>query len=130
MDYLCYTFSMGVFTLHFLKRVLLAGVIVLGYLSISATVFHRLEHWTWPQAFYFSAVTLTSVGYGDLHPTSDTSRLVATAFVLISVPMFFLLLGVIGEAAYMHYRRSAHHVMNCDNHHLPPVKKRKRRKFP
>lgn len=98
---------------------------VLGYLAVSATIFHKLEHWTWPQAFYFSAVTLTSVGYGDLHPTSDVSRMVATVFVLISVPMFFLLLGVVGESAYMHYRRLAHHHVNCDHHPSPTRRKKK-----
>ena len=118
---------MGVFTRHFLKRVLYMGLLVAVYLAVSATIFHWLENWTWPQALYFCAVTLTSVGYGDMHPTTDLSRLVTTAFVLFSVPMFFLMLGVVGEAAYLHYRGSAHHHVHSHIEEPKPRAKAKRK---
>ncbi len=105
---LCYTFFVKPKTKRFLIRVTGMGLAVLMYLAGVATIFHRIEHWTWPQSFYFSAVTLTTVGYGDLHPTTDLSRMVATVFVLVSVPLFFLSLGVVAEAGYMHYYETMH----------------------
>ena len=95
---------MNILSRRFLTRIAVLIVLMLVYLTAVATVFHKLEYWTWPEAFYFSAVTLTTVGYGDLHPTTDASRLVATAFVLVSIPLFFLTLGIVGEAAFTSYQ--------------------------
>lgn len=48
-------------------------------------IFHALEDWTWTQSFYFTVVTVTTVGYGDLHPTTDATRLVTALFILVGV---------------------------------------------
>ncbi len=65
-------------------------------IAIGTTAFHALEDWTWIQSFYFTVVTLTTVGYGDLHPTSDGSRLFTALFVLAGVAITVSALGVIG----------------------------------
>lgn len=40
------------------------------------TVFYKLvEGWSWVDSFYFTMVTLTTVGYGDLAPSSDIAQL-------------------------------------------------------
>ena len=44
---------------------------VAGALVLTGTiVYWRFEDWTFIEALYFSVVTLTTVGYGDLTPTS------------------------------------------------------------
>lgn len=55
-----------------------------------------------PTAFmYFSLTTVTTVGYGDLAPTSDIGRLLATVEALIGqvflVTFVALLVGLLGE---------------------------------
>lgn len=65
---------------------------------VSGTVmFRRLEDWTWIESLYFTVVTTTTVGYGDLHPTTDTSRLVASIFILIGVIVLITAIGYIGS---------------------------------
>jgi len=69
----------------------LLGLIVLG------TIMYRfLEDWTWIQSFYFSVTTLSTVGYGDLHPTTDLSRLFTSFYILAGVTIAFASLGIIG----------------------------------
>jgi voltage-gated potassium channel len=55
-------------------------------LFATGTVFYRLiEGWPWIDAFYFTAVTLTTVGYGDLAPTTTASKLFTVLLILSGV---------------------------------------------
>ena len=43
--------------------------VVAGALVLTGTLFYwRFEDWSIIESLYFSVVTLTTVGYGDLHP--------------------------------------------------------------
>jgi hypothetical protein len=55
-------------------------------LIIVGTGFYmQAEGWDIIEAFYFCVATLTTVGYGDLHPTSDLSRLFTAAYALVGI---------------------------------------------
>ena len=41
-----------------------------------------LENWNSADAIYFATVTMTSVGYGDLKPSSDESKVVTIMFLI------------------------------------------------
>lgn len=70
-------------------------------------VFMHLESWTWIEAFYFSTATVTTVGYGDLAPTNDASRLATSLYALISIPMLFFSIGILGEVVFARYHDKA-----------------------
>ena len=72
-------------------------VVISTWILLGTVIYHNLEDWTWDECFYFSVVTLTTVGYGDLHPTTDTSRMFTVAFLLTGVAVVLAALGVIGE---------------------------------
>jgi hypothetical protein len=69
----------------------LAGMIALGTI-----VYKILEGWTWIQSFYFSIITISTVGYGDLHPTTEISRLFTAFYILSGVAIALSALGIIG----------------------------------
>ena len=48
---------------------------------VGGIVYHWLEGWDWVDSFYFVVITLTTIGYGDLSPTTQLSKLV-TIFLL------------------------------------------------
>jgi len=79
-------------------QVAAAASSLLGLLAMGTVVFRILEDWTWIQAFYFSVVTLTTVGYGDLHPGSDGTRLFTALFILAGVGIVLASLTVIGSS--------------------------------
>jgi hypothetical protein len=59
---------------------------IVGVLLASGTVFYRqAEGWTFLDSFYFSVITLTTVGYGDLHPTTGISKLVTVFYIIIGL---------------------------------------------
>ena len=52
----------------------------------SGTVFYRfVEDWGWIDSVYFTVITLTTVGYGDLAPTSGPSKLFTVFLVLVGI---------------------------------------------
>ena len=96
-----------IFTLKFFKRLLLVFCLVLLYVAIAATVFHQLEDWTWIDSVYYASATITTVGYGDLAPTHQFTRALGSFFMLTSVPVFFMTIGLMGEALFFQYREVA-----------------------
>ena len=81
---------------RFSPRLLAALSSIVIVLGSGTVIFHRLEDWTWLQSFYFTVVTTTTVGYGDLVPTNDTSRLVASIFILFGVGVLITAVGFVG----------------------------------
>lgn len=50
---------------------------------------------TFGDALWFSIVTLTTVGYGDLHPVTDQGRLFGSIFLIFSLGFYGVLIGQI-----------------------------------
>ncbi|MEL6590165.1 MAG: potassium channel family protein [Bacteroidota bacterium] len=93
-------------------KIVIASSTLLGWIGVGTILFHRLESWTYIQSFYFSVVTVTTVGYGDLSPSSDISRLFTAIYILIGVSIGIVTLGVIGSEILQYreiryYRRNA-----------------------
>jgi len=51
------------------------------------------EGWNWSQAFYYGTMTTTTVGYGDLVPTTSPMRLFAIFYIPVSVAIMGNILG-------------------------------------
>ncbi len=66
-------------------------------IAFGTVLFHELEPWSWAESFYFTVATLTTVGYGDIHPTTDGTRIAAAFFILIGVGIVIAALGRIGS---------------------------------
>jgi len=74
-----------------------AAVSALGSMIAIGTVsYHYIEGWTWIKSLYFVVATLTTVGYGDVHPTTEFSRLFTVFFILIGVSIAVASIAVIG----------------------------------
>lgn len=61
-------------------------------------MFHYLENWTWSTSFYFSVTSLTTVGIGDVVPTTDETRVITAIYILIGVGIVLTSLGYITSA--------------------------------
>jgi hypothetical protein len=73
--------------------------VVTGALILTGTVFYWLtEGWTIVQAFYFSVITLTTVGYGDLTPTTAGTQMFTVIYILLGIGVLVALLTSIAQA--------------------------------
>jgi hypothetical protein len=57
------------------------GASALSVLMIGTVVYHLLEDWSWVDSFYFSSVAVTTVGFGDLAPSTDVSKLFTVFYI-------------------------------------------------
>ena len=72
--------------------------LVAGALLVTGTIFYwRAEDWTVIEALYFSVVTLTTIGYGDLHPTSAGTQVFTIVYILIGLGVFVALLTSVAQ---------------------------------
>lgn len=59
--------------------------VALSVLCVGAISFHRIQHWSWLNSFYFCTITLTTVGYGDIVPTTTAGKLFDIFYVLAGI---------------------------------------------
>ena len=75
-----------------------------GTLLTGTVVYHLLEDWSWVDSLDFSEVTLTTVGYGDLRPTTDLSKLFTVVYLVSGMS---LLAAYFNEVMKRRERRAA-----------------------
>lgn len=78
----------------------LAGVLAIGVITVGTVFYHFVEKLSWVDAYYFSVITLATVGYGDITPHTDIGKIFTTFYVLCGI-------GIIGLFANLLIRRAA-----------------------
>lgn len=91
--------------------VVLATIIII--VLISGNLIHFLEPETFPNAYigcWWSLVTMTTVGYGDMVPVTTAGKIEAAVLMLTGVTMFALLTGTVSIklAEMLNNRNSCH----------------------
>lgn len=64
-------------------------------LLVGAAVFHWLEGWSWLDSVYFVVITLTTIGYGDLSPTTPVTKLFTIFYGINGVIMLLVLFDLV-----------------------------------
>ncbi len=68
------------------KRRMIFIFLVLAFLFFGGSFFyHKIENWRFLDAMYFSATTMTTVGYGDLSPKTDVGKIFSIFYLFTSV---------------------------------------------
>ena len=58
------------------------AVSAIGIIAVGSVVYMVIEHWGPVDAIYFCVVTLATVGYGDLHPTTEVGKIFTVFYIL------------------------------------------------
>ena len=74
-------------------KVLAASAVAL--IAIATVIYKLLEDWSWVDSVYFSVIAVTTVGFGDITPSTDTSKIFTVVYLLAGISIF---------ASYLHAR--------------------------
>jgi voltage-gated potassium channel len=110
---------------QFLKRLLLIAALLAIAISIGTIGFVFVERWSFFDSFYMTLITLTTVGYGEVHPLSDRGRVFASVLMLIGVTTVFVSFAILGETLlrlemtdYFGRRRRDRMLKNIKGHYI------------
>ncbi|MEX0668798.1 MAG: potassium channel family protein [Candidatus Saccharimonadales bacterium] len=60
-------------------------LLVIITIAIGTLFYHYVEDMSLVDAYYFSVVTLVTVGYGDIAPKTDFGKIFTTIYVLVGI---------------------------------------------
>lgn len=64
-------------------RYLLASALLA--IATGTVFYHLVEHFSWLNSYYFSTITLATVGYGDLVPHTDAGKIFTTFYIFFGI---------------------------------------------
>ena len=114
------------FDWYLLRKMLL---VVALYLFVGVLFYCHVESWSILDAVYFCLATATTVGMGDLVPTTAGSRIFTIFFIIVGIGMLAIALGIGGglllerqEQAIYHALLAEREAMSAKDAGLPPKK--------
>lgn len=82
---------------HDNKPLVIGSAALLLYVTLGCILYTQVTEWSFIDALYFTIVTLTTVGYGDLLPSTNAEKIITIFFVFIGVGLIGAALGIVAS---------------------------------
>src|SRR5881275_516443 len=80
------------------NRVRILLVLVVFFAATGTIGFHNLEGWSWFDSLYMVVITLSTIGYGEIHPLSTAGRAFNIGLIICGVALVLLMVGALTQA--------------------------------
>ena len=87
-------------------RLLFLVLLLVPVVLMGTVFFHFVEGWGWVDSYFFSVITLSTVGYGSLVPATTVGKIGTTIFIFLGLGIFAFVIQQFG--AYTAERHKAH----------------------
>jgi voltage-gated potassium channel len=77
-------------------KIVFSALLVLVLIGVAG--FHFIEGWSWFDGFYMVLTTITSIGYGEVHPLSQIGRIFNSFVIIAGVGLVLLFIGGASQA--------------------------------
>jgi len=82
---------------NFSIPVVIFVLLILG----GAYFYNQVEGWNYLDSVYFTVVTATTIGYGDIAPKTDTGKIFTIFFTFVGIGLAFYFFSLIGRYIFM-----------------------------
>lgn len=109
-----------------LKTRLLYSLSIAILLFIISTIGYRwLENFSWQEAIYMTIITLSTVGFGEVHPLSPAGQVFTTVVIVMGVIIIAVFFGTLTEyiiagelTGTIKKRRTMRKIKNMNDHYI------------
>lgn len=81
----------------FRNKIYNAVFLLIGLITIGVFGYRILSNYNWLDAFYMTVITITTVGFGEVRPLNDESKIFTVFLILASIFILGYALSVITE---------------------------------
>lgn len=81
----------------FRTKIYTAVILLILLLAVGVIGFKAMDNYTWIDAFYMTVITITTVGFQEVHPLDDVAKVFTISLILTSVFILGYALSVITE---------------------------------
>ncbi len=75
------------------------GLALIGAIVLMGTAgFHIIEGWSWFDGFYMTLTTMTTIGYGEIHPLTRVGKIFNSVLILASVVAVGFTIAAVSQA--------------------------------
>jgi voltage-gated potassium channel len=107
------------------RRVFFILLAIGGTLLIGTAGFTLIDHYPVFDAFYMTLTTMTTVGYGEVHPLSRAGRIFNSFLIFFGVTTIFIVIGAVTQTVIewefgdvMNRRRTKRMIDKLKNHYI------------
>lgn len=75
------------------KRMLFVSLLLLTVIILGTLGYFQIENWSLLDSFYMTLITVTTIGYGEVHPLSTSGRILTIVLIVNGVGIMGYFLG-------------------------------------
>lgn len=79
------------------RRFFVTTLILITLVLFGAMVYSFLEGWSYFNSLYFTIITITTIGYGDMYPITTLGKVFTMIFPFVGIGMGFYFLTEVGK---------------------------------
>ena len=98
---------------------------LLALVLVGTAGFHFIEGWSWLDSLYMVVITLTTIGYGEVHPLSHTGKIFNIGFIVAGVVLATMAIGSLTQyllefelTKVLGRRRMGREIARLSNHYI------------